>query len=169
MDTEQPFGLGESSGMGGPTSTRWRGHVKATRVEDCFAIDTHDLLRTELLVAGASTTRRITWTRGEAEIGALWLALDVTNPAAAVAVLTYESRGIEREDRVALTSSPAGWGGSMWWWRFPAAGCGRRVAKLYAPPSTSRFTCRRCGRLTYTSCQVSHTLAGRLLRGLRGR
>ena len=161
-DTEQLFGLGKSSWMGGPNSTRWRGHVKATTVEDCFAIDTHDLLRTKLLVAGTSSTRRITWTRGGAEVGALWLALDVTTPAAAVAVLTYESRGIEKEYRVALTSTPVGWGGLMWWWRCPAPGCRRMTRKLYLAPRSSVFSCRVCGGLAYWSSQTNHTRVAKL-------
>lgn len=153
--------------MGGPTSGRWLGAAKRRTVEDCLAIDTHDLLRMRLLVAGTSSTRRITWRRGGAEIGALWLALDVTTPAAAVAVLTYESRGIEKEDRVALTSSPAGWGGTMWWWR--CSGCCRRARVLLLPPASSRFLCRGCHKLTYWVCQRSHTAAGALWRQLRNR
>ena len=34
--------------------------------------------------------------------------------------------------------------------------CGRRVGKLYLPPTARRFGCRGCHDLTYMSCQESH-------------
>src|SRR5437667_350708 len=37
-----------------------------------------------------------------------------------------------------------------WWGRCP---CGRRVGKLYLPAGATRFACRHCHGLTYTSCQ----------------
>jgi len=142
--------------MGGPTSTRWRGCDRKTTVEDCLRLDLRDLRRWRLLVAGGSATRRITWKRNGAEIGALWATLDLTTPVAAVATLEYGSC----EYRVALSSMALSLGGSRWWWRCP--GCRRNARVLLLPPSSSRFLCRACHRLTYWSSQTNHTRAAKL-------
>ena len=42
-------------------------------------------------------------------------------------------------------------GGERWWLTCP--GCLQRAGKLYLPPGTSRFRCRKCHGLTYKSCQ----------------
>jgi hypothetical protein len=48
-------------------------------------------------------------------------------------------------------------GGCRWWGRYPlqrdGIECGRRVGKLYVPPGSRYFGCRRCHDLTYTSVQ----------------
>jgi ribosomal protein S27E len=38
-----------------------------------------------------------------------------------------------------------------WWWECPD--CGRRCAVLFYIPAASRFTCRMCGSVTYSSQQ----------------
>ncbi len=149
--------------MGGPTSGRWLGAAKRRTVEDCLAIDLRDLRKMMLLVPGTSTTKRVSWSRDSAEVGSLWLELDLTTPAAAVATLEYGSC----EYRVALSSMALGFGGARWWWRCP--GCCRRARVLLLPPASSRFLCRGCHKLTYWVCQRSHTAAGALWRELRGR
>ena len=52
------------------------------------------------------------------------------------------------------TSQPHG--GQRFWFRCPANGCGRMVAKLYLPPWGRYFACRHCYDLTYQSCNDSH-------------
>jgi hypothetical protein len=51
-------------------------------------------------------------------------------------------------------------GGLRWWFLCPACRacgppCGRRVGKLYLPPSGTVFACRRCYDLVYTSSRES--------------
>jgi hypothetical protein len=51
-------------------------------------------------------------------------------------------------------------GGRRWWFLCPAcrrgeAPCRRRVAKLYLPPGSRIFACRRCHDLAYTSSRES--------------
>jgi hypothetical protein len=54
--------------------------------------------------------------------------------------------------------------GVRWWFPCPqmldSEECGRRVGKLYRPPGSRYFSCRRCLDLTYESCQKSHRCDG---------
>lgn len=54
---------------------------------------------------------------------------------------------------VDLTTTLCHFGGRRRWFRCPRAGCGRRVAKLYKPPSATYFLCRHCHQLTYEGRQ----------------
>lgn len=51
--------------------------------------------------------------------------------------------------RIGLDRTPCFFGGSRLWFRCPAIGCGRRVAKLYL--KTGSIVCRHCGNLGYSS------------------
>jgi len=56
------------------------------------------------------------------------------------------------EQRISMEPDPvARTGNQRWWWTCPD--CGRRCAVLFLIPSNGRFTCRTCGRVTYTSKQ----------------
>jgi hypothetical protein len=61
---------------------------------------------------------------------------------------------------VLLTASPTQFGGRRWWFRCPLflrnRPCHRRVGKLYMPPGSPYFGCRKCLGLTYRSCQQAH-------------
>ena len=61
--------------------------------------------------------------------------------------------------RVALQTTFPRLGGARWWFTCPLVvdgrACERRVAKLYLPPNGRYYGCRRCNRLSYTSCQES--------------
>jgi hypothetical protein len=56
--------------------------------------------------------------------------------------------------RLALTWTPCNYGGRRPWWTCPA--CGGRCRFVYL--AGERFTCRRCARLTYATCQASGNL-----------
>jgi hypothetical protein len=96
--------------------------------------------------------------------------LDTLDPRSADILLSYPVRvrggGYEwAYCRPLLEGTAQHFGGVRWWFLCPLAGCGRRVAKLYLPPGGRYFGCRRCHRLTYTSCQESgqfRALYGRL-------
>ena len=49
-------------------------------------------------------------------------------------------------------TTPCHYGGVRYW--FLCSKCKKRVAKLYAPPSSERFACRNCHNLTYESCKT---------------
>lgn len=49
---------------------------------------------------------------------------------------------------------------NRWWFRCPMnqddGACGKRVAKLHLPPKATKFGCRDCHDLSYTSSQKAH-------------
>lgn len=62
------------------------------------------------------------------------------------------------------------YGGTRWWIRCI---CGRRVAKLYLPSSSTNFRCRRCHRLRYRTQRMTidarwQNRANRIVRRLGG-
>lgn len=133
--------------MGGSGSGRqyYRGSKSTT--DDFRAIDVRRLQREGLLVPGKSYSWQ--WSRrGEviANIG-IRVGVDRIN-------LEYRNR-ISGEDwqdmnySVYLDYTACTYGGRRAWFRCPAVGCGRRVAKLYGG---SIFACRQCHELVYT-CQ----------------
>jgi hypothetical protein len=73
---------------------------------------------------------------------------------------TRTNAGDAMDYRVSLTTTHLPWGGLRWWFICPLTvngrSCGRRVGKLYLPPSGRYFGCRHCYDLTYRSCQDSH-------------
>ena len=143
--------------MGGYGSTRWASHEKAELVEDSLVLDAgkvgRDLLRTTHGPASAT----IRWTVRDREVGAVALWVLSRDEAGAHASLSYNAGGtpVEVPLRLVVTRPPLG--GTRWWWCCPLAvdgrPCGRRVQKLYLPPSTRFFGCRSCHRLTYRSSQ----------------
>lgn len=58
--------------------------------------------------------------------------------------------------RVHLQSSPCNYGGVRWWMICPQ--CARRVTAVHLPPyrGYTRFLCRHCHDLSYTSAQTAH-------------
>jgi hypothetical protein len=129
--------------MGGYGSGRHHG-AKKRRVESCRVLDVKALRREGALTPGASGT--ITWARdGEQSVA--------FRADAAELVLSYHDRpDVEREpdeQRVALSSIPAVFGGSRVYFICPGTDCGRRVAKLFLVRGL--FLCRRCHGLAYES------------------
>jgi hypothetical protein len=78
-------------------------------------------------------------------------------------VYSMTRRGGEKHDvdeAITLQTSRLPVGGDRWWFACPLVVtrpvCGRRVGKLYLPPSGRYFGCRHCYDLTYQSSQESH-------------
>jgi hypothetical protein len=68
-------------------------------------------------------------------------------------VTRYDSGAKEDFDySMAIVATFTPWGSPRYWLLCPD--CGRRCGTLYQPGS--RFTCRLCGNLTYTTSQESH-------------
>lgn len=142
--------------MGGYGSGRWRDHQKALVVEDCAFLDA-TLLRKQWRQNGVRTSGTITWTRGEEQIGSASYSLQASGVSrTATLSLCYfgSQRGAVRES-IGLTPTRPHYGGKRWWFNCP--GCGGRTRKLLLPAGGSGFRCRRCYKLTYTSCQERKT------------
>jgi hypothetical protein len=87
--------------------------------------------------------------------------VDCTNLACPWIRLSYrlDRTGEAVDYKIHLDTTDPHFGGWRFWFVCPlmAGGrmCGRRVGKLYLPPSDRYFGCRQCYDLTYASCQRS--------------
>lgn len=66
--------------------------------------------------------------------------------------LRYNADGKAQDYSIWLDRTPCHYGGHRVWFRCPAVGCGRRVAKLYGG---AIFACRHCYQMNYASQQWS--------------
>jgi hypothetical protein len=150
--------------MGGYGSGRW-GWGKSdekTLVEDCRSLDIVPLIRDGTIRPDRFYRGTMRWTRNGEEVASIGFE-----------VATEEDRGtfrllysVGREEKtpmnyvVPLATSRLVSGGRRWWFRCSAGRtggptCGRRVGKLYLPPSGKVFACRHCYDLAYTSSRES--------------
>ncbi len=140
--------------MGGPGSTRWGEHVKATPIEACPRLDS-------VFVSSHEGGARITSLDRSSSVTITSIEHHNTTR-----VVNYLFFGAHRQARLPLV-------GGLPSWRCPGnhGVCGARVRYLYLPPGADRFLCRRCHRLTYRSRQEHRrrSEADRLLAGLRAR
>jgi hypothetical protein len=161
--------------MGGPGSGRWDWHTKAHTVEACLTLDANRLTRFGVFNTGAYQAGKLTWAggkKGENGIGYEACTPDGADPWLRLRY-TFAATGAGEDYRVRLTTTQPRFGGRRWWFVCPLIladrPCERRVGKLYLPPGGRYFGCRRCYRLTYTSCQAHDKRVDALLRdpGLR--
>ena len=146
--------------MGGYGSTRWAGHEKAATVEESLALDVADLVRLGLLLREPATvSRSVSWTvsvTGETR-ASVYLTADTLHGGSPSVDFRYNANGTPMSYRVLLESTRPPLGGRRWWWVCPLAvngrPCGKRVQKLYLPPSASVFGCRSCHGLAYRVSQ----------------
>lgn len=143
--------------MGAYGSGRWHGQEKAVSVEDCFILDT-STFRDNWQLGQRHTSGRLIW--GQSHSSASYTLARGTREAALR--LTYFCDSRRNDDTILLVPTRPHFGGRRWWFICPA--CGGRARKLFLPPSRPNFRCRRCHRLTYRSCQESHTAFGELRR-----
>jgi hypothetical protein len=130
-------------------SSRWGWHTKRQTVEGSRTLDLSEVARKAAVHAWCSG--RLRWLRGETEVASLCYTVSEEH---GTRVLTLEYK-ITRTGEVVripvrLETTRPRFGGVRWWGRCP---CGRRVGKLYLPAGATRFACRHCHGLTYTSCQ----------------
>ena len=136
--------------MGGSGSGRWDFHQKALTVEACYwiAVGPGGLKGMKGALPPGS------W-RADARIEADSLML----------TLRGENAGWIAEQEIEVFSWRPRFGGSAYWLLCPC--CGSKRRKLFTPPNTAQFKCRRCWGLTYVSCQEAHAfdrgIAARLL------
>jgi hypothetical protein len=139
-------------------------------VEDCKALDLHQLAREGRFVAGRAGSLR--WLRGEQETGSISYTVRPRGDGLSL-VLSYrwnraDGEGQSIELPIPLERTRPRFDGLRWWGCCPLAvsgvACGRRVAKLYLPPGERYFGCRHCHALTYHSAQTHDGRVPRLRR-----
>jgi hypothetical protein len=138
--------------MGG-VGSGFSGVAKKT-VDEVFQLTADILARKGFLRPGARVIGSWFWSQGEERLASITVdsQCDLERPRL---MLRYTWGGSEQlEYPVELESTVPNYGGLRWWFRCPAAGCGRRVGKLYL--AGKLFVCRVCGDLTYESCQKNH-------------
>lgn len=154
--------------MGGCGSGRWNLHRKRLAVEDCLPVDVNKLVRDGLIQRGRRVDSTLTWVdRHSGEVvSSAHIVSDTRNRASCFARLAYTVPRISAatETIITLTATTLPWGATRWWFACPRLvddePCGRRITKLYLPPSHIHFGCRHCHDLTYTSCQEAHMYEG---------
>ena len=131
--------------MGGMGSGRRDQGGKDT-TGDCKSLDVRYLQRDGLLSAGRSFS--LNWmSNGKTEA-----SIQVRAETDRVILDYRHQRGGEWKSQnypVRIEWTPCNYGGARAWFRCPAQGCGRRVAKLYLGGTI--FACRHCYRLAYSS------------------
>jgi hypothetical protein len=153
--------------MGGfGSGNHWSRPCKQTVVEDCLSIDASRWTREGILKAGvhwAGFWRWVINSGRECSIGYRVQTLDMGRPAVWLSYSRGQKSDGQQESAdypVDLTVTRPRFGGLRWWFICPLVvggrPCGRRVGKLYLPPSCRYFGCRHCYELTYTSCRESH-------------
>jgi hypothetical protein len=130
-------------------------------VEDCRCLEANRLSREGILKAGTWQQGTWAWFRDAArtqETSSLGYEVNTRDaPPWLRLSYTITARQEALDYRVALVTTRPRFGGVRWWFVCPLTvngrPCGRRVGKLYLPPGSRYYGCRRCYKLTYTSCQ----------------
>jgi hypothetical protein len=148
--------------VGGHGSGRWHDHEKATAVEDCLFLDTALLCRDRLLQR-RSAEGRFDWRDSSDRIvqsANFILEHDATpnGPRLLVFFVAAEGPSALVRGQIFLKASRPQFGGQRWWFICPR--CSGLARKLFMPLGKAWFGCRRCHKLTYRSCQESHTMLG---------
>lgn len=134
--------------MGGMNSGRRNQGGKRT-TEDCRSLDVRQLQRDGLLTNENSFGW--SWTRNGEKMASIQVKVKDNR-----VILDYrhQSNGSEWKNQnypILLEWTPCNYGGLRAWFKCPASGCGRRVAKLHIG-SAGIFACRHCYQLAY-ACQ----------------
>ncbi len=136
--------------MGGYGSgSYYRGGGKSTE-ESFHAFRMSRLVELGVVRAGNHRHGGWHWTRNDevmssisyeinmADVDFPWLRVNYTN-----------TNSQEKHDyKIYLTATTPNYGGKRWWFRCPAARCGKRVAVLYLG---NIFACRHCWRMGYST------------------
>ena len=137
--------------MGGTNSGRKdQGGKKTT--EDFRFLDVRQFHRDGLLENGKSFGW--SWTRNGAKMASIQVQV---NDNQVILDYRHQRNGSEWRNQnysVLLDWTPCNYGGLRPWFRCPASGCCRRVAKLHLG-SAGKFACRHCYQLAYASQRES--------------
>jgi hypothetical protein len=152
--------------MGGIGSGRWGwGNSDAkVLVENCRVLDLNALVRDGVVRAGTGRVcSGLTWRRNEVAVASVRLEVFTTDTGGTLRLSYALKRGDQQKEldyHVDLETTALVSGGRRWWFRCPARRqggppCRRRCAKLYLPPRSDVFACRRCHDLAYASSRES--------------
>jgi hypothetical protein len=135
--------------MGGLGSTRWRGHEKATTVEQCLGLDLGTLKHEGALDGEAHV---VGWRDAYSDelvcfgVVRRFLAPEPETLLVGIA----RPNEVQPQQEIELTSTRQHFGGERLWFK---CDCGHRGYRLYLPPGAERFACTTCHQLTYRSAQ----------------
>lgn len=135
--------------MGGYGSTRWGNSATRGTTGESFALSTAAL--TPYMGEGSRAVDW-TWSRGGKPVGSV---RGVVKHEEVLLWYTITRGGGESEhiqDALPLVWTPCTYGGSRPWFACP--GCGTRRRVLYLSPAGSRFRCRECHGLAYSSTRM---------------
>lgn len=152
--------------MGGPNSGSWYRWKTKDTVEESRSLDVRRWQRDGLLTPGNAFSWQ--WSRRGQVVADIRVRVE---SGRVFLNYSYRRNGGEWESLdypVALEKTACHYGGGRYWFRCPAAGCGRRVALLYG---TGRyFACRHCYQLAYASQrEARHNRLARRADKLRAR
>jgi hypothetical protein len=134
--------------VGGSGSTRWRDHQRAPCVEDALELDVVAFESALQHDQAASIPR---WTDPWGKVTDEFSFSLSPVLANGTRYLEIEPGDNRRKQSVRLERAQLGWY-SGWLFRCPTD-CGRRARKLFAAPQWLKFTCRKCGGLSYRTSQ----------------
>ena len=132
--------------MGGFGSGRGQGGKDTT--SNMRPLDVRRLQRDGLLAPGRAFGWH--WSRNGEEVASVQMRTEVDRVTLNYRSRSYGGEWQAMEYPVRLEWTPCSYGGARAWFRCPAQGCGRRVAKLYL--GSAIFACRHCHQLAY-ECQ----------------
>jgi len=131
--------------MGGIGSGNWYRWDKRTTTEEVHSVDIRYMKKQGLLKCNSAGT--LSWSRGDEQTG--WIRYQVYG---SYLRLIYRSRSHGEEwqnmdERIYFQRTPCHYGGERLWFSCPQ--CHKRIAVIYG--HGSRFLCRHCYDLPYTS------------------
>ena len=150
--------------MGGFGSGSWIRHGVKSRVESSLTMAVRDVRKS--LRDGAAGS--LAWTSNRGSNYSIGYTVAANSHSF---TLTLSYRWNDSEDiRIPIMLQPT-WpqfGGQRWWFTCPlivgGISCRCRVGKLYLPPRSKYFGCRKCHNLTYRSSQEAHSVSRGLSR-----
>ena len=125
-------------------------------VEDCKVIDIYNVIRPGFAKPGSGSFGTICWSINEQPTGSIGYSYQLDTLSPHLRLMYTWNKTVTVDYQLPLTHTKPYFGGIRWWFVCPGSGCGQRVKKLYAAPSSRFFLCRTCQNLTYTSCRQSH-------------
>lgn len=139
--------------MGGPGSTRWRGHPRKPRVEDALCLDLLEPgFRAHLECERVEGS--IEWRDPDTETLVGWTAFRLAPPGSdGTRNLVLDRTGDPCEPKQVVILEPVQVGFSTRIYAQCPDGCGRRARKLFERPDDGQFLCQSCAGLQYTSAQ----------------
>ncbi len=135
--------------MGGYGSTRWHGTPTRATTGESFPLATAALAP---YLGTGNCAADWTWRRGGEPVASV---RGVVSREEVLLWYTATRVGGEAEhvqDALPLVWTPCTFGGTRPWFACP--GCGTRRGVLYLPPGESRFRCRECHGLAYSSTRM---------------